>query len=341
MAEIKWIEKMTDIKDSERGVAAVRQLAEMLADAEQRSERSTVMAFIAADPGSVTATEELAAWIEAYIEGQGWRLDGLCFVVLAGGDEFSPEAYLSDLRQRAAAAGLEPDLAAGVLAAGTGSLGGPGTELIVVEAARRLAIAAAEEGAGAVWRLSGDEEDESPRRLALNCLIYRELARANAERAHQMASESRVDFLTGLANRRGFEEAFERLAGRARHGAEPLALIYMDSDSLKEINDTDGHDAGDRFISALAATLKEVVRHSDLISRWGADEFAVAGLCSSREEALALAERIRGAIEERTQGTVSVGIYWGVPTEAMTALKDADTGLYRAKKSGKNRVCWM
>ena len=332
---------MAEIRDSERGVAAVRQLAEMLADAEQRGERSTVMAFIAADPGSAAAADELAAWIEADIGGQGWRLDGLCFVVLAGGDEFSPEAYLSDLRQRAAAAGLEPGLTAGAMAAGIGSLGGPGTELIVVEAARRLAVAAAEEGDGAVWRLSEDDEGVSPRRLALDCLIYRELARANAERARQMESESRVDFLTGLANRRGFEESFERLAGRARHGAEPLALIYMDSDSLKKINDTDGHDAGDRFIGALAATLKDVVRHSDLISRWGADEFAVAGLCTSREEALALAERIRGAIEERTPGTVSVGIYWGVPAEATTALKEADAGLYRAKEAGKNRICWM
>ena len=156
--------------------------------------------------------------------------------------------------------------------------------------------------------------------------------------ARQMEVESRIDFLTGLYNRRGFEDISRKLAEASRRSDTPLALVYIDSDSLKRINDTRGHEAGDRFIIDMACILNEVVRGSDFTFRWGADEFAVLIDHATQEKAVALATRIRQAIEARTEGTVSIGIYCGVPENIEDAVNRADQALYRAKEAGKNRI---
>lgn len=168
--------------------------------------------------------------------------------------------------------------------------------------------------------------------------LYRELARIGACRARKMEVESKVDALTGLYNRRGFEDIFNRMVEASQRAARPLALIYLDSDSLKSINDRHGHEAGDRFIIDLASILRSVARQSDFVFRWGADEFAIVLESGSESRALILAQRLRKAVAERTEGTVSVGIYCGIPTNVSEAIQAADEAMYLAKKQGKDRV---
>ncbi|MSS72743.1 MAG: diguanylate cyclase [Candidatus Latescibacteria bacterium] len=176
-----------------------------------------------------------------------------------------------------------------------------------------------------------DEPVDSGDTMKIMGTFYKELARINVALAKQMEIESRTDFLTGLYNRRGFEDIFRRLAEASRRNNNPMALLYMDSDTLKQINDTKGHDAGDRFIIDISRVLGDVVRGSDFVSRWGADEFAVIVDHTTQEKALALARRIHRAISDRTEGTMSIGVYCGVPQSTEEAVKKADEALYRAK----------
>lgn len=168
--------------------------------------------------------------------------------------------------------------------------------------------------------------------------LFRDLARVNASRARQMEVESTVDPLTGLFNRRGFDDIFARMVESSQRSERSLGLLYMDSDSLKTINDGGGHEAGDRFIVDLASILRNVARRSDFIFRWGADEFAVVLDSGNAARAATLAERLRAAVAERTEGTMSIGIYWGVPESSEEAVRIADTAMYDAKRRGKDRV---
>lgn len=174
--------------------------------------------------------------------------------------------------------------------------------------------------------------------LVIMMQFYRELARINHSVAEQRESESRIDPLTGLHNRRAFDETLDRMFRVHQRTGHPFAVISIDSDRLKEINDTGGHDAGDRFLLDLTRVLRETVRSSDLCSRWGGDEFAILADRLSLRSAHKLAERIRRTVDDRTDGTVSVGLFFGSPKSAAAAVKAADNALYRAKKAGKNRV---
>lgn len=172
--------------------------------------------------------------------------------------------------------------------------------------------------------------------ISLN--FFREIARINAALVQRMTLESRTDFLTGLYNRRGFEAVFTRMVRRAIRNGNPLALYYIDSDSLKAINDSKGHDAGDRFIADLAQVLSDMLRGSDLLSRWAGDEFAAVVENTSSARAYAIAHRLNRAVDERTEGTISIGIYHGVPESTEDALRKADAALYRVKNRGKNDI---
>lgn len=213
----------------------------------------------------------------------------------------------------------------------------PRTEEILFSTARQLLLQSKKRGRNQILWLP-EEPAGSVDILKIMIAFYRELARVNAALAKQMEVESRTDFLTGLYNRRGFEDIFGRLAEASRRKDNPIALIYVDSDTLKQINDTKGHDAGDRFIIDISRVLGDVVRGSDFISRWGADEFAVIMNNTTQEKALALARRIRRAIADRTEGTVSIGVYCGVPRSTEEAVKKADQALYRVKWRGKNDI---
>ena len=186
-----------------------------------------------------------------------------------------------------------------------------------------------------VWLTEKSTEDTLSD-ISLN--FFREIARINAARVHRMTLESRTDFLTGLYNRRGFEAVFTRMVRRANRNGNPLALYYIDSDSLKAINDGKGHDAGDRFIVDLAQVLNDMLRASDLLSRWAGDEFAAVVENTSRARAYAIARRLNRAVDESTEGTISIGVYHGVPKSIEDAFRQADVALYRVKNRGKNDI---
>jgi diguanylate cyclase (GGDEF)-like protein len=158
-----------------------------------------------------------------------------------------------------------------------------------------------------------------------------------------------TDPLTGLANRRAFEEALgAELARAARHG-RPASLVYVDLDHFKAVNDTHGHACGDEVLQGFARVLRRSCRRGDLPARVGGEEFAVLLPGTGRVPATLVAERIRRTTEAHPLGraadvpvTVSVGLTSteGRPSlpGAAELLGAADEALYRAKAEGRNRV---
>jgi diguanylate cyclase (GGDEF)-like protein len=165
--------------------------------------------------------------------------------------------------------------------------------------------------------------------------------------ADWLAELSETDPLTGLSNARGFFDRLGAELARSRRYREPLALLSVDLDGLKSINDRYGHRAGDVAIRSVAEVIRSELRESDLGARWGGDEFAVLAPSTSRVAALALAERIRGLIPQRSTRwplSVSVGVATvdpntdGEDIDSATLMRAADAAMYEAKRSGRDRV---
>lgn len=163
----------------------------------------------------------------------------------------------------------------------------------------------------------------------------------------RFAELSKTDPLTGLSNARGLFDQLDAELARSRRYREPLALLFVDLDGLKSINDRYGHRAGDDAIRSLADVIRSELRESDVGARWGGDEFAVLAPSTSRAAALALAERIRALIAERSTRwplSASVGVATldpnttGEVVDSATLMRAADAAMYQAKQSGRNRV---
>ncbi len=163
---------------------------------------------------------------------------------------------------------------------------------------------------------------------------------------------ARSDFLTGLANRRHFEESLHRHFDRAAKNGRNLALIMIDADDFKTYNDLYGHPAGDKCLQALANVFLTTCRPHDVVGRYGGEEFAVLLPNTSARAARAVAGRLLMAVRglrlehaKRPNGfvTISLGVAALTPdAERMTAgdlLEAADRALYRAKQQGRDRVC--
>lgn len=174
---------------------------------------------------------------------------------------------------------------------------------------------------------------------------------AHRERLKQLGM---TDALTGLANRRYFDERLREEIMRAARYAVPVACLFIDIDAFKRINDTYGHQTGDRALAAVAACVRQQVRLGDTVARYGGEEFA-ALLQGDRGDALTVAERVRLAVEkldlqddhgERIALTVSIGVaartISGAPADATTLgramMDEADRAMYQAKRNGRNRV---
>jgi diguanylate cyclase (GGDEF)-like protein/PAS domain S-box-containing protein len=160
---------------------------------------------------------------------------------------------------------------------------------------------------------------------------------------------SRTDDLTGLLNRRALIERLGDEVLRSRRYKADLALIICDIDYFKEINDTYGHDAGDKVLRIISTLIKELLRQTDMIGRYGGDEFLLILPETSLEGAKEIAERIRHAVEEYEinigfaepiKTTLSLGVaQFNVEKEDTNDLiKRADNALYVAKGKGRNRV---
>lgn len=169
-----------------------------------------------------------------------------------------------------------------------------------------------------------------------NALMYREAVQAAAR-----------DPLTGLSNRASLDNSLEREVELARRHCSPFSIAMVDIDRFKRINDQHGHDTGDRALMALARTITHEARDSDMVCRYGGEEFCLLLSNTGLDGARTLGERVRRAIEHarvEVEGyavpvTTSVGVAELRPGESGTALlKRADMALYRAKRGGRNQV---
>lgn len=180
--------------------------------------------------------------------------------------------------------------------------------------------------------------------------LVREL---DAERARAMAL-AEVDPLTGLVNRRRLLEVLERDVALARRMRKPLMVAVLDVDDFKSVNDGHGHVTGDLLLRAVAATCLNAMRTTDVVGRWGGEEFVVLLPDTGPEGGAVLLERLRGAIAATVirdgsglplSRTVSIGAVVLSPATpasvrftVLELLTDADRAMYRAKVAGKNRV---
>ncbi|TDV19725.1 diguanylate cyclase (GGDEF)-like protein [Paraburkholderia caballeronis] len=181
--------------------------------------------------------------------------------------------------------------------------------------------------------------------VVLAVLLRRELHRRAAIEAH-LAHLSITDGLTGLLNRRRYDEMLEREWRRTARTGSSLALLLIDTDHFKRLNDRYGHAIGDEVLRQLAATLSACIRQpGDLAARYGGEEFTVLLPDATPAQAVAVAERIRSACEQLDAGlppfTVSIGVAVIHPSPAGSTTEfqeRADKALYRAKATGRNRV---
>ncbi|BBI53947.1 hypothetical protein HORIV_63680 [Vreelandella olivaria] len=150
--------------------------------------------------------------------------------------------------------------------------------------------------------------------------------------------------LTGLVNRSQFDAVLKSEVSRQHRYARPLSLIMLDLDFFKQINDSHGHDVGDQVLVALAGLLKRNLRKADCCARWGGEEFMLLAPETSLEQAVRLAEKIRGAIKHTDfpiQGSVtaSFGVVEVHSQESVkSVMKRVDNALYLAKEKGRDRV---
>jgi len=164
-------------------------------------------------------------------------------------------------------------------------------------------------------------------------------------------TEALLDPLTGLKNRRAFERAVAQLVLEGPGGLAGAALLLIDIDHFKQVNDTHGHLLGDKVLRAVAQVLQSNIKGRDIVARIGGEEFGVLLLQATPEGALAVADQIRsaiahGQIRTPTAGqlvgavTVSAGVAIAAAAETLEALLErADSALYEAKRTGRNRVC--
>jgi diguanylate cyclase (GGDEF)-like protein len=158
-----------------------------------------------------------------------------------------------------------------------------------------------------------------------------------------------TDPLTGCLNRRAFETRLRTELRQAKRRANTLAVLAIDLDHFKTINDTHGHPFGDLVLSGLANIMKETARDTDAVARLGGDEFIVVLPDTGWEGALTFAERIRRRVDETTFSTprasmritISIGVALARGTDPISAaalMQEADQSLYKAKSGGRNRV---
>jgi len=184
-------------------------------------------------------------------------------------------------------------------------------------------------------------------------LIYCTDITVYKQRENDMSFVANTDKLTGIFNRRAFDNALERVFEQSQHNSEPLSLLLIDIDHFKEINDQYGHLHGDKVLVVLAKTLlSSISRPNDMVTRYGGEEFAVLLPSTNKFGALTLAESMRISVQklsiphdqepvDNTKITISIGVTTCIPLKIDTPvslINIADKALYQAKQKGRNMV---
>ena len=179
---------------------------------------------------------------------------------------------------------------------------------------------------------------------ALTTLLRVQAGLAQLRRTQaQLEQLATFDPLTGALNARAFLGQLEHEMGRARRYSRPVALLYLDLDNFKTVNDRHGHDTGDAVLRLVGEAIRQTVRRVDTVGRLGGDEFAVVMPETDGPVAHAAAARLAAGIRSVFRGTpsvtASIGVLSGTPVgTAEELLRRADQAMYAAKRGGKDRV---
>jgi len=167
----------------------------------------------------------------------------------------------------------------------------------------------------------------------LSSLLHTELALADTTRRSERAeAEAARDGLTSLYNRRGWDQLLDREEDRSRRYGNPAVVIMIDLDDLKTVNDTQGHEAGDRLIKMTADTMRRVTRQNDILARLGGDEFAILGIECNPEGTEKFVKRLRAGLSAAGI-KASLGYANRHPeTGLRVAAREADTRMYAEKR---------
>jgi len=317
---------------------AESQTSEALTRAQERDQAALASAAHAAELSDAHRVARIGTWRRDLVEGTLALSDELHKLLGTDPQTFEPTAEnllgLVHPEDQAAAAGA---LARAIIGEGT------------VEAEWR--VTRPDGSLGWFWAETHVETDASGRVVAVRgvCQDVTE-HRATADRIYRLAHH---DALTGLANRSLLHDRINEATVRARRGGGALAVLCLDLDGFKAVNDLHGHAAGDRLLREVAARLGQNVRETDTVARLGGDEFVVLQADPVQPEtARALAERLVAALAEpydlgmgepQRAVTASVGVAL-FPTdgdEPEILLHNADTALYRAKWAGKNQAAFF
>ena len=186
--------------------------------------------------------------------------------------------------------------------------------------------------------------DEATRQLELTRSLLADKQRECDELASALAHDAHSDALTGLFNRRKFNDLCAAEIARSVRYATPLALIMVDVDHFKSVNDVHGHLVGDRALVDVARVLNERMRSSDALCRWGGEEFMILAPHLDLASAVQMADKLRSAVAGYDFGpagriTCSFGVAsYREGDRAIDLILRADTCLYRAKRTGRNCV---
>jgi diguanylate cyclase (GGDEF)-like protein/PAS domain S-box-containing protein len=165
---------------------------------------------------------------------------------------------------------------------------------------------------------------------------------------HKLIQMAKVDGLTGILNRRYLDTRLQEELERSKRHGNPLSILMMDIDHFKAINDTHGHLCGDFTLRKVADLLKETVRSSDILGRYGGEEFCCVLPETPLEQAAIFAERCREKVgahlfscsDQPTNVTISIGVTGQISDDSLESIvKRADDALYEAKRTGRNRIC--
>ncbi|MFN3152256.1 GGDEF domain-containing protein [Bremerella sp.] len=206
---------------------------------------------------------------------------------------------------------------------------------------RIVTMSARQEESGESWQTLCEEAE---RMLSPTMRLSAQIANAYDEVRQQANllmtfTESRTDPLTGLSNRRALDDSLESLFAMKDRYELTFSLCILDVDHFKKINDEYGHLEGDRVLQEVASLIDNCVRETDVVTRYGGEEFVILMPSTDLKGALIFAQRIREAVEQHLKVTVSGGVAQASSTdEPQTLLARADAALYRAKSQGRNCI---